>query len=206
MTTTNETTPKRVEPNPYSPYATADPDLRHMFVPFFGGIPDAGVLALAECERQAVVPADTVDCTDAVMEGRLTDLPPGLCPVCITVATGQGEPGQQHPETCRRCEGVSSQGEWCAMCRFELHEEWWANTHRVTPEEDAAGVATVKHARASMTAEVRCFTAEHEPIGYIAAVPVDESSIEVVSVPGSGVARIDVLPAETPADSESLES
>lgn len=111
----------RVSPNPFSPYANADPDVRHLVPSLFGFGPTAGVLALTACERMAVVPDEPL--RDAT--GRLGDLPPGLCPVCVSVATGEGAPGGGDPDVCRECGDGSSQGEWCALCRQDLHEQWW---------------------------------------------------------------------------------
>jgi hypothetical protein len=115
----------RIPPNPHSPYATADPDLRHLIPSLFGILPNPGGLTLTACERMAVVPDGTLgDATDALAESRAADLPPGLCPICVGAVTGESVPGKQGPDTCRECGSGSSQGEWCALCRQELHDEW----------------------------------------------------------------------------------
>lgn len=118
----------RIKPNPYSPYADADPDVRHLFPSFFGNLPTPGGLALTGCERMAVVPEETLtDVTDLLDAGRISDLPPGLCPVCVSVATGEGSAGGDGADVCRECGARTSHGDWCALCRQDLHDEWWPN-------------------------------------------------------------------------------
>jgi hypothetical protein len=120
-------TDTKIAPNPCSPYANADPDLRHAFPSFFGALPNPGVLTVTGCRRMAVVPESTPrDVLDEIAAGRL---PEGMCPVCVKTA----REGELHsdlsplpPQACRECESDSSQGEWCALCRQELHDEWWA--------------------------------------------------------------------------------
>jgi hypothetical protein len=114
-------------PNPFSPYADADPAFRHLVPSFFGIAPPPGVLAPAACCGMTVVPDEPLsDATDALKEGRLDDLPEGLCPVCVAVASGQ----QPHPRPeqvveCRDCGGESGHGDLCALCRQGAHDEWW---------------------------------------------------------------------------------
>lgn len=116
----------RVPPNPYSPYADADPDVRHLIPAFFGLGPKPGALALTGCERMAVAPEEKLtDVTDLLIAGRISDLPPGLCPVCISVATGEGVAGGDGTGECRECGAGTSHGDLCALCRQDLHEEWW---------------------------------------------------------------------------------
>lgn len=118
----------RIAPNPYSPYANTDPNQRHLIPSFLGAPPNPGVLALTACERMTVVPDGTLgEATDALREGRLDDVPPGLCRSCVLVATATGGADfRQSPQACEECGGQSSQGRWCALCRQELHEKWWA--------------------------------------------------------------------------------
>ncbi|WP_067184543.1 hypothetical protein [Microtetraspora niveoalba] len=129
-----------ITPNPYSPYADADPKCRHLIPCLFGLSPEPGVLALAACERMAVVPDGSLtDVTELLMAGRTENLPPGLCPACITVATCKGTPDRQPPATCRECDGGSSHGDLCALCRQDLHEQWWPTRSLATLQ--AANVA-----------------------------------------------------------------
>lgn len=118
-----------VLPNPYSPYADADPLYRHIFpsvLPSLFGEPAPGALAETGCERMAVVPDEPLqfaDDPDAVP-------PAGLCPACITAMHG----GQLAPATvseCQRCESTTRHVGLCALCRQEKHTDWWqaSNTY-----------------------------------------------------------------------------
>uniref|UniRef100_UPI003F495B1E hypothetical protein n=1 Tax=Streptosporangium sp. CA-235898 TaxID=3240073 RepID=UPI003F495B1E len=128
-----------VEPNAHSPHATADPASRHLLpsLSVFGR-PIPGKLAPTGCERLAVVPEGTLgDLTVALLSGDLAALPAGLCPVCITVATGRGVAERMAPQRCQECGGQSSQGELCALCRQELHDDWWPTRETsATPAPD----------------------------------------------------------------------
>lgn len=120
---------ERVTPNPHSPYANAHPNARHLLPSFLGLAPTPGGLALTACDRMAVVPLEPLgDATDLLRAGRIGELPPGLCPSCVGAVVGE-EPPEGDPrlptQVCRECECPSSQGEWCALCRQELHEAWW---------------------------------------------------------------------------------
>jgi hypothetical protein len=115
----------KIAPNPFSPYANANLEWRHAYPSFFGALPQPGVLTITGCRRMAVV-AESMprDVLDEIAVGRL---PEGMCPACMQAATE----GEQHisglpPQRCRECGGDSSQGEWCALCRQELHNIWWA--------------------------------------------------------------------------------
>lgn len=111
----------RITPNPYSPYATADPTTRHILPsPIFFPQAAAGVLAPTACERMAVVPEEPL--RDA-LAGDGT-LPEGLCPACVTVMQG-GQPPARVSSECRACESPTWHGELCALCRQEKHEKWW---------------------------------------------------------------------------------
>lgn len=121
-------TAEQILPNPRSPYANAVPTARHLLpgLSIFGR-PIPGKLAPTACDRMALVPDGALgDATNALAETRLDDLPPGLCRSCVLVATAAGRVSfRQDPQTCRECGGASSQGEWCALCRQELHDKWW---------------------------------------------------------------------------------
>lgn len=126
---------ERIAPNPYSPYANALPDARHLLpVLFFMPPPPPGTLALTGCDRMAVVPVDLLkDVTELLSAGRAGELPPGLCADCVSAATGEGRVAghpQAAPAVCEHCDGPSSQGRWCALCRQELHDAWWPTRER----------------------------------------------------------------------------
>ncbi|MEU8378302.1 hypothetical protein [Streptosporangium sp. NPDC048865] len=118
---------RTIEPNAYSPHATADPAYRHLLpsLTVFGR-PIPGKLTLTGCQRLAVVPEGTLgDLTDALRTGNLAALPAGFCPVCLQVATGRGVAKRPAPQRCQECGSGSSQGEVCALCRQSLHDDWW---------------------------------------------------------------------------------
>jgi hypothetical protein len=107
------------EPNPYSPFADADPKLRHIFpVPIFFPEPRPGVLQPTGCDRMAVVSPVPVEVP--------ADLPDGLCPLCVAVMRGE-EPTlvERLVEECRECGTLTSHDGLCALCRQEMHEQWW---------------------------------------------------------------------------------
>lgn len=111
---------ERVKPNPYSPYADADPQYRHIIPSFLGILPQAGSLVLAACGGMTVVPEEAL--RDAAGE---PELPPGLCSACLAVMAGDEPERPQEAEKCRRCESGSSHGDLCAFCRQEGHAKWW---------------------------------------------------------------------------------
>ncbi|MDQ0809886.1 hypothetical protein QFZ63_001600 [Streptomyces sp. B3I7] len=108
-----------IAPNPRSPYASADPQYRHIFPsPIFFPTPTPGVLAAAACNLMAVVPADLIETRPG------EPLPNGLCPDCVTVMQGGAPP--KHPSSlCGECGSATWHGELCALCRQEKHEQWW---------------------------------------------------------------------------------
>jgi hypothetical protein len=109
---------ERIAPNPYSPYADADPTYRHAVPSLFGTLPTPGGLTVVACGRMAVVP------TEPLQDAERPDLPEGFCPACITVMNG----GRELPTergTCKECGHGSSHGDLCALCRQELHDTWW---------------------------------------------------------------------------------
>jgi hypothetical protein len=113
----------KVAPNPYSPYADADLQYRHVFpvVTFFGN-PKPGGLALAGCERMAVVPEEPLQ--DALAGDGV--LPDGLCPACVASMRGEELPADARPVSqCRDCEGSTDHDGLCALCRQDAHDAWW---------------------------------------------------------------------------------
>lgn len=115
----------KITPNPHSPYANADPEYRHLIPSLFGLKPKPGVLCLTACDRMAVAPEEPLqDATDRLTDGG--GLPDGLCPSCVAMAQSGEAPVPPHPQECRECGSLGSQGEWCALCRQELHDIWWA--------------------------------------------------------------------------------
>ncbi|MFC7909031.1 hypothetical protein [Streptomyces nigra] len=108
-----------VLPNPYSPYADADPLYRHTFLSFGLGAPKPGVLVPTDCERLAVVPDET---HPLALDPE--QLPAGLCPTCIGAA--RGDLILSYPAMdCRRCESRTHHNALCAQCRQEAHADWW---------------------------------------------------------------------------------
>ncbi|MET8006287.1 hypothetical protein [Nonomuraea glycinis] len=114
-----------VPSNAYSPYATATLTDRHLLPSFFGAYPLPGKLALAACERMTVAPGEQPRELD---HGNPQ---PGLCRACVDEVTGVQAPARQEPQVCQECGEIGSQGRWCALCRQELHDEWWANRDRM---------------------------------------------------------------------------
>lgn len=120
-------------PNPHSPYADADPRYRHLLPSLFGIAPEAGVLCLAACGGMTVTPETLGDATEALSDGRLSDLPEGLCPTCVAVASGQQDEARPDSQNCTSCDGTSSHGDLCALCRQELHDAWWPTREEARP-------------------------------------------------------------------------
>ncbi|MGI5223552.1 hypothetical protein [Actinoallomurus sp. CA-142502] len=117
---------ERLTPNPYSPYADADPATRHLLPSLLGARPKPGGLCPAACGGLAVVPEGTLgDITDLINEGRTAELPPGFCLTCLAVATGREPEPPGTPGVCRECGERSSHGDLCALCRQDLHDAWW---------------------------------------------------------------------------------
>mgnify|MGYP001577830958 FL=1 len=109
----------RVEPNPYSPYATADPTTRHIFaVPIFFPEPRPGGLCPTACDELAVVPEDLLE----IEQGQ--PLPDGLCEPCIT-AMRNGRPKTPDTADTGRCSLFTRRPDLCALCRQEAHDAWW---------------------------------------------------------------------------------
>lgn len=120
-----------VDPNPYSPYADADPTTRHVFPsPIFFPTPNPGVLALTACEGMAVVPEGTVEIEPDA------PLPDGVCRACVVVMQG-GQPPKRPTSECGECGAATWHDGLCACCRQEAHEAWWP-----TRDTAPAGVET----------------------------------------------------------------
>ncbi|MDX3019900.1 hypothetical protein [Streptomyces acidiscabies] len=109
----------RLAPNPHSPYADANPDVRHIFPsPIFFPTAKPGVLALTACEGMAVVPEEMTQTAPGA------ELPEGLCSECVAVMNG-GEPPKRESSQCGECGTATWHGALCAVCRQEAHEAWW---------------------------------------------------------------------------------
>ncbi|GAA2731011.1 hypothetical protein [Actinocorallia aurantiaca] len=115
-------------PNPHSPYATADPAYRHLIPGLFGVPPVPGTLCRTACGSMAVAPSDLARDVAAALEelslGRSAELPEGLCPACVTVATTGSRPARAELSRCGGCGGNTGHGDLCARCRQERHDEW----------------------------------------------------------------------------------
>lgn len=110
----------RVEPNPFSPYADAGPEWRHIFPsPIFFPDPTPGALTPAACGGMAVVPAESLQVVPDA-------LPEGLCPACLAEMRGNHTPASIPPAECRECGSDTRHADLCALCRQEKHDEWWA--------------------------------------------------------------------------------
>lgn len=111
-----------VEPNPYSPFATADPNYRHIIPsPIFFPAAKPGVLVLTGCNELAVVPEELSDVNDS--NGILQD---GLCPACVSAMNSGEEPAYTGSETsCGVCQSPTHRDGLCVLCRQSQHDEWW---------------------------------------------------------------------------------
>ena len=120
--------PETVAPNPYSPYATADPERRHIIpVPALladlGARPAPGALATTACGQLAVVPADVV----LVEPGAA--FPAIACPPCLeAMAADRIDEPPREIELCPECDRPTPYG-LCIICRQERHDQWWAERH-----------------------------------------------------------------------------
>jgi|SRR5699024_4970894 len=87
----------RAAPNPHSPYADADPDVRHLFPnPTFFPDPTPGALLPAACGGMAVVPTEPLHVTPD------EHLPEGLCPACVAQMRGRlPAPSKAHHDRTR---------------------------------------------------------------------------------------------------------
>lgn len=118
--------PAQVEPNPYSPYADADPAHRHIFavprfIEPFAGPPTPATLATTGCGRVAVVPSVPVE----VLDPRL--LPPGICPQCAAAMIEDCPRWHDSPaHPCPSCTMTTRHDGLCALCRQHKHDVWQA--------------------------------------------------------------------------------
>lgn len=117
-------TQQTATPNPHSPYATAEPSVRHL-LPGLSGPPTSGNLAPTGCNRLAVVPGEPLR---AAPDDNT--FPPGMCDTCLAAwyASHLGEelPDDRPATDCRECESRTRHDGLCAMCRQDAHETWWA--------------------------------------------------------------------------------
>ncbi|MGW3847152.1 hypothetical protein [Streptomyces fagopyri] len=116
-------------PNPYSPYADADPLYRHLLptlLPSMFGEPAPGALVVAGCDRMVVVPDEPLRAADEPD----AELPAGVCPACIAALRGD-RPAPATAVECQRCESTTRHTGLCALCRQEKHADWWqaSNTY-----------------------------------------------------------------------------
>ncbi|SDH67916.1 protein of unknown function [Sinosporangium album] len=188
------TTSQALAPNPYSPYATADPATRHVFPALFGIAPQPNVLALAACEQLAVVPAEPL------IDADPSALPAGLCPTCVDAVKDCPPPRRGgQVAACRFCEmQTTHDGAVCALCRQEFHDDWQrirplsdttpdgATPMRVgvaRPEQVAAGARLPDGARLvdDTTPFANPFTVEWA-IGNQLALQEDDARIHVVDL------------------------
>ncbi|QFR00734.1 hypothetical protein F9278_36275 [Streptomyces phaeolivaceus] len=127
---------KTVPPNPYSPYATASPAERHLFLTIVGP-PAPGALVHTACDRLAVVPDDVIGVDPAAEE-----LPAGLCATCAAVFRGLIPPITKIETACVECGGATIQNHLCAVCRTQAHLLWTrVRTTTVPPPPDAPFLA-----------------------------------------------------------------
>jgi hypothetical protein len=129
----------RVEPNPFSPYATAAADVRHLFaVPFWlMASPRPGELMPTACGELAVVP-------ETLSEAKPDDsLPEGVCGTCAQARQDDTTVAPSGPVTdCRECGLRTNHGKLCALCRSDLHDAWWlakATGSPASTADDAQG-------------------------------------------------------------------
>ena len=105
-------------PNPYSPYATADPGLRHLFPTLFGP-PAPGALQPTGCYALAVVGDQPIE-----LDPTADQLPDGLCTECVAHMRGHDAPETRPFTNCRGCGADTRHNSLCALCRAEAHELW----------------------------------------------------------------------------------
>lgn len=155
----------RLAPNPHSPYADANPDVRHVFPsPIFFPQAAPGVLALTACEGMAVVPEQLPETRPGA------ELPEGLCPECVTVMNG-GRPPKRPSSQCGDCGTATWHGELCALCRQDRHEKWW-------PTREGADYVKPADRPAEWAEMARSFARDGFGAGEIAAMLcVDEAAV-----------------------------
>lgn len=110
-----------ITPNPFSPFADADPEYRHLLaVPaIFGMEPGAGTLYPTGCDRLAVVPERITETKPSA------DLPDGLCPLCVAVMR-TGHPLEDSRGACRAASARPRPGTTgCAPGRRPAVRDLW---------------------------------------------------------------------------------
>jgi hypothetical protein len=118
-----------VQPNPHSPYATADPTLRHLFPLFWWdalieGPPIPGTLRLTGCGELSVVAEMVIE----ILPGE--SLPTGVCPACAAARLRDRPDTPIGPvQDCSTCWRRTNRGGQCASCRRKAHDAWWPTRH-----------------------------------------------------------------------------
>ncbi|MFI6274287.1 hypothetical protein [Streptomyces sp. NPDC050988] len=150
---------KRVPPNPYSPYATADPTERHLFPTLFGP-PTPGTLHPAGCHGLAVVPDEPVE-----VAPDAESLPDGLCAACTAALRGLAVPDTRPLSACEKCvQGTRNNG-LCAVCRTDAHQLWTRVRTATAPHtvEKPAGAFVVRGGPLRVTPDAFC---EHGDLAF----------------------------------------
>ncbi|MEU4947685.1 hypothetical protein [Streptomyces lavendulae] len=125
-------------PNPSSPFATADPNVRHIILTSaLFGVPRPGALVLVGCDRLTVVPTEHLTAANST-DGTLPD---GLCEDCVAEMQGAARATVQESSNCRECGLVTRHDGLCVLCRMEAHDEWWAQQQPETPAPAAPELA-----------------------------------------------------------------
>lgn len=113
-----------ITPNPYSPFADADPGKRHVFaMPAFliQVPPQPGELLVTGCSRLAVVPDEVQEKTPSA------EIPDGVCDLCVAALRSDTILEDARPlSACGDCGGPTRHDGLCALCRRRKHEQWWA--------------------------------------------------------------------------------
>ncbi|MGW6502933.1 hypothetical protein [Nonomuraea angiospora] len=129
----------RVEPNPYSPYATAAADVRHLFaVPsWLMASPRPGTLTPTGCGELAVVPEAPIK----IEPGE--PLPEGVCPTCVSARNADVVVTPTLTDAdCQECGLRTAHGALCALCRSLLHDYWWLANAAANARPAAGDVPT----------------------------------------------------------------
>lgn len=106
--------------NPYSPYATAAADVRHVASTVLVDTkPVVGTLALTACGHYAVALGEDPPVNPV---GGASD---GVCPACMQSLRGD-PPHDLHDvfAVCEECGLKTRHGRWCGLCREDLHDTW----------------------------------------------------------------------------------
>lgn len=121
-----------VPPNPYSPYATANPAERHLFPTLFTP-PTPGTLMPTGCNHLAAVPEETVE-----VDPTAETLPDGLCATCIATMRGLTVPDFRPETDCLNCGHTTRNNLMCAVCRAKAHQLWAQTRTAAVPPPPAA--------------------------------------------------------------------